>query len=132
MPIFLCNKLARDKTLQNFKESHITTTHRIVAGKELVEALNKKILEEAREVTETTDRKEIISELADILEVINGLCKAHAISHEEIEAVRTSIHNKRGGFENGLFLEAIEMAEDNPAVQHFRKSPERYIEIASK
>lgn len=132
LPIFMCNKLARDKTAQNFKESNITATHRIISGKELHDALYKKLLEEALEVTQAVDRKEIISELVDVLDVIEGLRNALDISHDEIEVARNDINDRRGCYQNGLFLTTIEMSEENPAVNHFRKSPEKYQEIVTK
>jgi predicted house-cleaning noncanonical NTP pyrophosphatase (MazG superfamily) len=130
MPTFLCNKLSFDKTLQNFKESNITATYRMLADKELLEALYKKLLEEAQEVTKTNSRAEVISELADLSAVVDGLCNVYDISHHEIEKAQSALYEKRGGFETGLFVETIEMTENNPAVQHFRKSPERYPEIS--
>lgn len=126
---FNCNKLSRDKTLKNMEREGIITTHIVLQGKALIDALNKKLIEEAHEVVEAHDRNDVVSELVDVLEVIDGLCKAYGISHDEIASAKKATHQKRGGFEQGLFLQTIEMASDNPWVAHFRKSPEKYPEI---
>jgi hypothetical protein len=54
---------------------------------------------------------------------------AHGISIKEIEKAKEKKYQKLGGFENGLYIETIEMEESNPKVMHFRKSPNKYPEI---
>jgi predicted house-cleaning noncanonical NTP pyrophosphatase (MazG superfamily) len=125
----MCKKLSRDKTVENMKAAGITTNYKILEGKLLLDALNQKLLEETHELMKAHDRKEVISELADVLEVMDGLCKAHNITMNELLEVKNSTKEKRGGFEKGIFMETIEMDEDNLWVKHFRKSPDKYPEI---
>ncbi|HEV2601459.1 MAG TPA: nucleoside triphosphate pyrophosphohydrolase [Candidatus Babeliales bacterium] len=129
---FICNKLSRDKTVANMESTGITTNHTILTGTALIAALNKKLVEEAHEVIEAfsgDNRNEMISELVDVLDLIDALRKTHNITMDEIKEVQKATHLKRGGYENGIFMETIEMEEDNPWVTHFRKSPEKYPEI---
>jgi len=125
---FMCNKLARDKVAETMRQTGITTKHRQVTPDELRALLSQKLLEEATEVTQATNREDIISELADVCEVIDGLKKAHAIASEEIAVIQATKRQKRGGFEQGVFLESITLAENNEWTQIFRASPDRYIE----
>lgn len=126
---FVCNKIGRDKGPERFQSQDITCHYKHLEGHELAKALKEKLIEEAYEVQEAANPQELISELADILEVINGLCKAHSISLKEIETIKEEKHHEHGGFEKGFYVETIEMDESNPRVEHFRKSPQKYPEI---
>jgi len=126
---FSCKKLGRDKGLEGFKSQNIKPTYKILNGDELRQALKHKLIEEAQEIFDAQDRQEIIAELADVLEVISGLCKAYEIPLKEVEQAKEKKYNERGGFEKGLYIETLEMDEANPGVEHFRKSPDKYPEI---
>lgn len=126
---FRCDKISRDNTLARMAAADIITHYKILTGAELNQALKNKLIEEAHEVVTAENRTELISELADTLEVLEALCQSHNISQAELLAVKNSIKAQRGGFERGVFMEYIEMAEDNPWVAHFRKSPEKYPEF---
>jgi len=126
---FSCKKLGRDKGLEGFKSQNIKPTYKFLSGNELREALKHKLIEESHEVTKTRDRQEIIDELADVWEVISGLCKAYEIPIKEVEQIKEKKYSERGGFEKGLYIETLEMDEANPRVEHFRKSPDKYPEI---
>ena len=126
---FICNKLGRDKGLQGFASEKITLHYQLLQGNELCVALKEKLVEEAIEVQEACNEQEIIAELADVLEVIDGLCKAYDISLEQVIVEKEKRNQDRGGFETGLYIETIEMDKDNPRIEHFRKSPKKYPEI---
>lgn len=126
---FLLEKLGRDKGLEGFKSQNIKPIYKFLNGNELQEALKYKLIEEVQEVYEAQSNEEIVAELADILEVINGLCKAYNISFKEIEHVQKEKYIERGGFETGLYIKTLEMDNKNPKVEHFRKSPDKYPEI---
>ena len=126
---FGCNKISRDNTVARMTAADIITHYKILTGTELNQALKNKLIEEAHEVLTAEDRTELISELADTLEVLEALCQSHNISQAEILEVKHAIKAQRGNFDRGVFMEYIEMAEDNPWVAHFRKSPEKYPEF---
>ena len=46
-------------------------------------------------------------ELADLLEVIHAIAKVKNISLEEVEKIRQEKRNKRGGFEEKIYLEDV-------------------------
>ena len=127
---FLCNKLGRDKGLEGFKSEGVIPRYKILTGNEWCKALQRKLIEEAVEVDEAQNTKEVIEELADVLEVVHGLCKAYGISAQELERMRQKKYQERGGFEKGLYIESVEMEESNPKVKHFRASPDKYPEIS--
>jgi predicted house-cleaning noncanonical NTP pyrophosphatase (MazG superfamily) len=49
-----------------------------------------------------------VEELADLLEVIRTLATHHGSSIEEVEAVRINKAEKRGGFQEKVFLIEVE------------------------
>ena len=126
---FIGNKLGRDKSLECLSADGITCYYRYISGHELRNALQKKLVEEAQEVHDTNDKQEIIDELADVLEVIDGLCKAYDISMDEVLKEKAARKEARGGFETGWYLETFEMDENNPRAKYFRTYPHKYPEI---
>jgi len=127
--IFLCNKLGRDKDLENFKAQGIVPKYKMLSGDEWRTELQRKLVEEVTEVSEAKNAEEITDELADILIVIKGLCKAYGISIENLERIKQKKYVQRGGFEQGLYIERLEMESSNPKVRYFRASPGKYPEV---
>jgi predicted house-cleaning noncanonical NTP pyrophosphatase (MazG superfamily) len=126
---FLGDKLGRDKSLKRLEAEGVTCQYRYVSGDELRQALQRKIVEEAEEVQETNDKQEIVNELADVLEVIDGLCKAYEISMADVLKEKAKRYETRGGFETGWYLETFEMDANNPKINYFRGAPHKYPEI---
>ena len=128
MPKFKCNKLGRDKGLAGFKSEGVIPKYKILKGKDLQHELKLKLIEEAEEVKDEHAKDDIMIELADVLEVIDGICKAYEIDKAELLRVKEEKYKARGGFKTGLYVESVEMDEDNPKVNHFRSSPDKYPE----
>lgn len=99
------NKLARDKLLENLAARGETAITRTLSDEEYRTALYKKLQEEVSEFLETP----IPEELADVLEVVYALAPLVVGSKEELEKVRLSKREQRGGFDKKLF--AIEIHE---------------------
>ena len=66
--------------------------------------LNKKLIEEAGEVINSSNKEELIEELADLNEVINAILNINNITYNEVEKVRLLKKQKRGGFDKKIFL----------------------------
>ncbi len=128
MAKFFCNKLGRDKGFFGDKAAGLHPTYRYLDGQALHSALKNKLTEEAAEVATATNRAEIIFELADVLEVVDGLCKAYNIEKSELLAQKEKYYQERGGFEMGYYVEYIEVAEDHPSAAYFRANADRYFE----
>ena len=95
------NKLVRDKIPQIIEDNGDKPFTKILTNEENLKQLNIKLTEEVNEYL--TDNN--IEELADIIEVIYGILKAKNVSLEEFEKIRLNKKEKRGGFENKVFLE---------------------------
>ena len=57
---------------------------------------------------EEYQRDKSIEELADLLEVVYSVAKARGWSVEELEEVRKTKAEKRGGFEKRIFLKEVQ------------------------
>lgn len=99
------NKLVRDKIPEIcLKDGVIPKIKITVNDKEYLFYLQKKILEEAREIKKETNIDKLKSEIADLLEVINYLIKVANISKKEIEKIRKEKNKKRGSFDKRIIL----------------------------
>jgi predicted house-cleaning noncanonical NTP pyrophosphatase (MazG superfamily) len=102
------NKLVRDKTLERITLDGRTYTARTLAPEEIPGALKTKLLEEAKEIQNARTPEELLKEIADMYEVLDALVKTHNIDRGTLEKVREEKAEKRGLFEQGVFLESAE------------------------
>lgn len=70
---------------------------------ELKSVLLDKLKEELEEFRETPNEEE----LADILEVIDGMVKAFNLDLEQVLTLKANKKAERGGFEEGIILEGV-------------------------
>jgi predicted house-cleaning noncanonical NTP pyrophosphatase (MazG superfamily) len=98
------NKLVRDKIPEIIRADGKKLKSRVLNDEEHLEALLKKLEEECRELIEARN----IEEMADVHEVLNALAETLNITKEELEKVRATKANKRGGFQQRIFLEEVE------------------------
>jgi NTP pyrophosphatase (non-canonical NTP hydrolase) len=82
---------------------------------ETLERLKDKLLEEAGEVFEAYGKENnahLKEEIADVIEVIDAILFHNDIKLSEVLALRDAKRAKKGGFEDGLFLEWIDYFEE--------------------
>ena len=70
-------------------------------------ALRAKLLEEAHEAQAAPD-EQLVSELADVLEVLQALAAAHDMGWEEVVSEAGRKRGERGGFDHRIFLEYVD------------------------
>jgi len=92
-------KLVRDRIPEIIIADGKTPITRILTDEEYLVELDKKLVEEVAEYQ--ADKS--IEEMADVLEVLFAICKAHGYSVEELMTVRDAKRKKRGGFEQKIF-----------------------------
>ena len=99
------NKLVRDKIPENIdSKCGKKSKYRILNDTEYLEALNKKVLEEANEFIENDS----IEELGDLMEVINAIMKIKGYKMEEVYKAMEVKANKKGKFDNKIYLEYVD------------------------
>ncbi len=98
-------KLIRDKIPQIIKDDNAQPKVRELNSKEFISALKDKVLEEAQELKDTKNKKELLNELADLLQLITTLAKNHNFSLDKVEKKMLQKAKERGAFQKKLFLE---------------------------
>ena len=97
------NKLVRDRIPEIIKENGQECITKILSDEEYIKALDEKLREEMEEY----QHDKSIDELADLLEVLYSITKARGWPIEELEKVRIAKAEKRGGFENKIYLKEV-------------------------
>lgn len=97
------NKLVRDKIPQIIEASGKSCITRVLPDSEYLAALDVKLREELNEYLADGS----MEELADLLEVMMACAKARGHDFCEVEAIRREKAEKRGGFEQRIFLESV-------------------------
>lgn len=102
---YVYNKLVRDKIPEEInKNGDRKANYRILENKEYLKELDKKLFEEAHEFIE----EHSVKELADLIEVVSAIMKANNISLEDVEKARKIKSEKKGKFENRIYLIDVE------------------------
>lgn len=97
-------KLVRNKIIKIIQSNGETPIYHTLSDEEYLAELHKKLFEEANEFVEADDPEE----LADLLEVVYSIAKVKNINMEEVETIRLKKREKRGGFEDKIYLESVE------------------------
>ncbi|MFI8577545.1 phosphoribosyl-ATP pyrophosphohydrolase [Rossellomorea aquimaris] len=106
MPIY--NKLVRDKIPQIIESNGKEFSTTVLNDEDYIKYLKEKAYEELDEYCAAETDVEAVEELADLLEVIGALAKQHGSTFEDVEAVRKDKAEKRGGFQDKVFLIEVE------------------------
>lgn len=102
----LYNKLIRDRIPEIIGKDGTTFKTHVLDDDDFKVELLRKLVEEAKEVAGAKDdKKEIVKELGDILEIIDYIVKSFNLDVDEIEKVKSERKDSRGGFDKKLFLE---------------------------
>ena len=95
------NKLVRDKIPAIIENNGEVAVTRVLSDEEYKTELITKLQEEVKEFLDSEETEE----LADIVEVIYGLLNYKGVSIQEFEKIRLNKVQKRGGFQDKIFLE---------------------------
>jgi len=125
---FKFDKLIRDKILDMMHSTGYIVHDKKLTGKELIEALKNKLLEEAHEVVQAKSVEELKEELADLQEVVSALVSACKLDSAEIEKIRVAKKQKKGGFSEGIYVSSIDLDESNPEINRYIAKSDRYSE----
>lgn len=117
------NKLVRDRIPEIIdSEPGRKSQYRILDDNEYLIQLNKKIIEESNEFIEENS----IEELGDLMEVINAIMKLKGYSMEEVIKVMKAKADKKGAFNEKIYLEYVDedkrnIEEEEELKKEFRK-----------
>lgn len=126
MKRFKVEKLIRDLLPRMMREEGIKVYEHSLDDKAFEHELRLKLIEEAHEVFNASGEKELIEELADVMEVIQTLAQYRGVPMEDIEQKRQEKREKRGGFDKRFYNPYVEIDENNPAISYYVERPEQY------
>jgi predicted house-cleaning noncanonical NTP pyrophosphatase (MazG superfamily) len=106
MPVH--NKLVRDRILEIIEKTGKHYTSRILSEEEYKQEVRKKMHEELAEYEKAATNEEVVEELADLLELIHAAASIHGASVEQLEDIRRQKAEKRGGFNERIYLIEVE------------------------
>lgn len=98
------NKLIRDRILEILESKGLTYNAYTLLPKQHLTEIKKKLYEEVKELDETINEADAIEEMADVLELLHAALNIFGKSFDELDAVRVKKKEKRGGFDEGLYL----------------------------
>lgn len=128
MRIFIQNKLWRDKSVELTEAQGSKVYWQRLDDLEYDKQLRLKLLEEAQEVSRAKTDNELISECADVLEVIHALCIIHNIDMDQIIAVQHKKRQEKGGFDERKFVIKAAHPKGSYGEQYCLADPEKYLE----
>lgn len=127
---FLQNKLWRDKAASGLEKYDGAIIHRrILNPEEHAAQLMLKVKEEADEVANSATDKELISEIGDLLEVIDCIIAVKKLSRDEIMKEKNKKRDERGSYLAGEFVLVSEYLPGSYGEWYSLKDPNKYIEI---
>ncbi|MEG3845690.1 nucleoside triphosphate pyrophosphohydrolase [Microcoleus sp. herbarium19] len=97
------NKLVRDRIPEIIQQSGIECETAVLSDAEYRIALRLKLIEEATEVAEANEN-ELVTELADLYEVIDTLILSYGISENCILNAQAKRRETRGSFTEKIIL----------------------------
>lgn len=98
------NKLVRDKIPEKIEQNGEDAITVQLEKNILGQLLKRKLVEESLEVLDAENSEDLITELADVLEVIDGILQQQDINVQEVLKKKRKKRDKVGGFERGIYL----------------------------
>lgn len=98
------NKLVRDKIPAIIEADNCTPKTRILDDKEFRSELDRKLQEECNEVISANNSEDRKEELADVYEILRTMAKLENVDIEEISKIADQKCEKRGAFEERIYL----------------------------
>jgi predicted house-cleaning noncanonical NTP pyrophosphatase (MazG superfamily) len=125
---FAFNKLVRDKIVDQQIASGSKPKYRTLDKDEHIRHLVEKIIEEVKEIVAGPPGK-AASEIADVQQALDDLKEQFGVTDEDIAREQKRKNGKAGAFKKGLFVEHVEVDENDPWVNYYRQNADRYPEI---
>ncbi len=98
------NKLVRDKIPAIIEADNFTPKTRILDDAEFRTELDRKLEEECAEVLAAENTTERQEELADVYEILRAMSKLEGVTIEDIAKIADQKREKRGGFDEKIYL----------------------------
>lgn len=123
MITFKCNKLIRNKIIGSMIKNNEHSIYSILSKDKYLKQLKKKILEESKELLIESDEEKILSELADISEIIECILAELKINKSKFLAKKLDKRLKYGTFNKKYYLKRVSLLENSEWLRHYLNSP---------
>ncbi len=128
MRSFLLNKLVRDKIVADMQAMGQQAIFRKLDDAEFRQKLAEKLVEETAEFKASSPEK-ALKELADVLEVVEALAKEYGATPEQLRQIQAERRAKRGGFEQRLYVERLDLQDNDKWAAYYAANPIKFPEI---
>ena len=128
MPKFKFHKLVRDKIVDHQIASGAIPHYHKLSDDQHKEELVHKVIEEAKEILNAGEN-EIASEIADIQQAIDDLKEKLGLSDNDVRVAQNTKNIKNGPFKKGIFVDYVEVDDNDAWAVYYRKHADRYPEI---
>lgn len=105
------NKLVRDRIPEIIQKEGNIADIIILSEESFKQAIKEKLIEEATEVCNAQNRDDILSELADLQEVMDTIKQLYNINTLEVNTIQAVKALQRGKFEKRLYLKSVREKE---------------------
>lgn len=128
MPKFKFAKLVRDKIVEYQIASGARPKYRQLDDENHKHELILKIIEEAQEITQAKP-EELLGEIADVQQALDDLKQKYGLTDRDIAKTQKIKLDKNGAFKKGLYVDYVEVDENDKWAEYYRKNADRYPEI---
>jgi predicted house-cleaning noncanonical NTP pyrophosphatase (MazG superfamily) len=118
----------RDEIVDHQIASGAKPSFRILDAQAHKGELIKKIVEEAQEITQSLT-EDVASEIADVQQAIDDLKEIYGLTDDDVAKEQKAKNDKNGAFKKGLFVDYVDVDENNKWAEYYRKNADRYPEI---
>lgn len=125
---FTFSKLVRDKVVEQQIAAGSKPHFRQLNVDEHKQELVKKIIEEAKEITQAASN-EVAAEIADVQQAIDDLKELYGLTSEDTSLAQDAKNEKNGAFKKGLYVDYVEVRDDDQWVDYYRENADRYPEM---
>ncbi len=126
---FLQNKLWRDKAHAMLESTGSIIHTKELNDQEFDQQLRIKLLEESLEVQAAVSKEELMSEIGDVLEVLDTIMRLHQLSPQDIAIMQQEKRELRGGFNDRIFVTIVEHIPNSFGENACLNDPLKYPEI---
>ena len=105
------NKLVRDRIPEIIQKEGNIADIIILSEESFKQAIKEKLIEEATEVCNAQNRDDILSELADLQEVMDTIKQLYNINTLEVNTIQAVKALQRGKFGKRLYLKSVREKE---------------------
>ncbi len=117
---YIFDKLVRSKAIHNAIENeNLTFSYKLLDDEHYEKAILRKFKEECDEVCECLNKEEIVSELADVFEVIDAICTHFKVTKDEILQKQKERRDERGDLQSKEYANYVQMDENHAMSEYF-------------